>query len=463
LVFENGNFDNWEFAVGTIDTLGTITTNPTIAVPGKFELLKNDNSGQIDLIGGFSVYSPNGSKYCMKLGNIDEGNGVQQASYTYNVPPDGASSIILNYAVVLVNPGHPPNQQPRFTVKIYNVTDGKYLACPAFDFISSSDLPGFKYNSDGVFYKDWATTSINLTGLNGKQVRMEFTVNHCPFKEHYGYAYLDINEDIGSPIKGNIYCADQKSVTLTAPPGFKTYTWYTADFSKELGTGQVINLSPAPVDLTSVAVTITPYNGLGCTDTLYSTVKKIAEPFNFVVQKDINVCPGSPLDLTRPEYKAGSSSGLTFRYFTDQAGLIPLPSPSHITVAGTYYISAVNAGGCSSILPVNVTFNPPELTITNPAAVTFPAQVSLANSYTEQPGINYSYWKDASATIALDDADAITQSGTYYVKAELSGCTAIKPVKVTILPPPPLIIDAPTALRLITMALTTALGFMLKI
>ena len=98
-------------------------------------------------------------------------------------------------------------------------------------------------------------------------MRLEFNTNDCTLGKHFGYAYLDVNEDCNSPITGNVYCTNQISVTLEAPGGFGNYQWYTADLSTQLDGGQVINISPPPPDGTKYAVVVTPFFGLGCTDT----------------------------------------------------------------------------------------------------------------------------------------------------------------------------------------------------
>ena len=431
--FENGTFDNWDFAVGNIQKDGKITTFPSIAVPGSFTILKNDQSGPKDNYGKFSIFSPNGSKYCVKLGNELYGNTVQQMSYTLTIPPIGSSNIIFNYAVVLENPGHEPYQQPRFTVKIYNVTDDKYLDCPAFDFISSSSLPGFKYNSDGVFYKDWSSASINLSGLNNKKVRLEFTVNHCPFGEHAGYAYIDVDENISTPVQGNNYCINQAAVNLSGPPGFATYSWSTADLKTTLGTGQHLTIPPPP-DKTKLALTVSPFDGLGCSDTYYFDMNSINSDLDFSVIDEIVGCPGSAVDLTRPDVILSSSPNLTFEYLNESFEL--LPAPKNITQAGIYYVSAKNPAGCTNLLPVKISFGIPDLTLSILPAVEFPATVDLTKSFTRKPDVSYSYYNDKNATSPLPNFEAVEKSGIYYIKAETSfGCVNIQPINVTITAP----------------------------
>nr|WP_294948706.1 gliding motility-associated C-terminal domain-containing protein [uncultured Mucilaginibacter sp.] len=439
--FEKGNFDNWDFGVGSIAVSGDMTIYDSFAVPGSFTMLENDKSGRKDEYGKFSVFSPNGGKYSVMLGNTVFGNGVQQMSYRFTVPPSGINSIIFDYAVVLVSPGHEPKQQPRFTVKIYNVTDEKYINCPSFDFAFLTNLPGFKFANDSVVVKDWASASINLKGLNNKDIRLEFTVNHCPFKHHFGYAYIDVHEDIGEPIKGNYYCPEQAAITLSAPPGFASYSWYTSDFKTLLHTGQNLTIPPPP-NLTQLAVTVTPYNGVGCPDTLYTTVHASNSEYKFVAKQEIIGCPGSAVDLTQASVTAGSSPGLKFEYLTEAFEL--LSSPYDITQSGLYYIRATNAGGCSNLLPVKITFGLPELNIINPPTAVYPETVDLSKSFTPEQGVAYGYYIDAGTTIPLANFKALDRSGTYFIKAESAeGCVNVQPVTVTVQPPKPFTLTVP--------------------
>ncbi len=97
-----------------------------------------------------------------------------------------------------------------------------------------------------------------------------------------------------------------------------------------------------------------------------------------------------------------------------------------------------------------VTINPkPTVTITNPAAVCFPATVDItaaAVTTGSTAGLTFSYFTDAAGTIVLATPNAITTSGTYYIKGTLAtGCSDIKPVVVTINPKPIVSITNPAA------------------
>jgi gliding motility-associated-like protein len=79
----------------------------------------------------------------------------------------------------------------------------------------------------------------------------------------------------------------------------------------------------------------------------------------------------------------------------------------------------------------------PNLVVTNPANLCAGLTANLkATSITagSETGLVYTYWKDATATTALSEAEATAATaGTYYIKGtNQGGCFAIKPVVVIV-------------------------------
>ena len=451
--FETGTFNNWNCFAGTILRDGALSLSATSPVADRHTIIANTYPQELDPYGAFPINCPNGSGFSVRLGNSIAGGQAESVSYTFNIPAGNNDySILYNYAVVFQNPPHKPYEQPRFTSRVYNITDNKYIDCGSFEFVASSNLPGFQLSSIGntVFYKPWSPVTVNLSNLAGKTVRLEFTTNDCAFTQHFGYAYLDVNEDCSSsPISGSTYCGGAKSVTLTAPFGFATYNWYTADFSQSLGTQNILTISPAPPVNTTYAVAITPYDGLGCADTLYSKINVSNEPFNLTVISDITGC-STGVDLTSPAVTAGSTPGLTYTYFTDLNQTNYVPVPSRVTTSGVYFIKAVNKSGCNDIKSITVAIKePPNLTVTNPEGVCMPQKVDItAPPVTEgsEAGLVLTYWQDFITTIPLQNPNAIDKSGKYYIRGVLNGgCGAVKPVDVKVGAIPNIVINNPTS------------------
>lgn len=449
--FENGNLNGWEKSIGKRSLLGGDIMEPSTDVPYPDRFVVYDASSKyvVDEYGDFPVLCPNGSKYSIKLGNKIASGKMQRVTYTFDIPQGISSySLIFNYAVVLENPPHNHDQQPLFSARIYNVTDGNYISCPAFDFAASSALPGFKLSdkagprANSVYYKDWSTAMINLKAYAGKKVRLEFTSQDCRPSGHFGYAYLDIDEELSlRPISGNVFCSNQTVTTLNGPTGFENYTWYKDnDFTKPGISGQSITV-PA-IDKDKYALHLNPYLELGCVDTLYITLQKLPEPFNLVVAPKVYGCPGTGFDLTGANVTAGSSA-MKFSYYKDPFGLEYLPNPDRVLQSGTYYIRGTNAGGCTDIRPVEVILANPEISVTQPLPVRYPTKVDLSTTFTHIAGVTYDYFTDAAATKPMVDF-RVNVSGTYYIKATSGiGCSVIVQVKVVVNPPPPYTIEAP--------------------
>jgi gliding motility-associated-like protein len=455
--FEDGTFTNWKCYAGDIDRSGTITLGaPVAAVGGRHTMWQNSSPQIKDPYGDFPVNCPNGSKYSIQLGNAQGGHQAESVSYTYTIPADKQSfTIVYYYAVVLQTPGHQPFEQPAFQASITDISTGAVisppgapksyrsdLSCGNHVFTASAGLAGFQVSKidKGVVYKDWSPVVINLEGYAGHTIKMDFTTNDCVYSAHFGYAYLDFN-DICDPlydglIVGNKFCAGSTNMILTAPAGFETYTWYDGALTTPLGQDHTLKIDPLPADGTKYALVVTPYLGLGCVDTFYTTVKKVEEAFSLKVAPNIEGCRADGVDITQAYLTAGSSPGLKYEYYVDPDGQIYLSDPKLVKISGTYYIRGSNAFGCTDVAPIVVQlYEGPALVAKDPTPVCFPATVDLTKAVTTtDAGVVFGYYSDLTNKVLIPNPKVITKTGTYYVTGVSPGvaCTTVKEVNIII-------------------------------
>lgn len=438
--FELGTFDNWECSIGFISAAnGTITLNPSPPVIGRHTLIQNTTFQARDPYGDFPISCPNGSGYSIQLGNSGAGRQAERVSYTFTIPAnDNNYSIIYDSAVVFQNPNHGDWEQPKFTANVFDVTHNTYINCSSFSYAASANLPGFKQSAqhDSIFYKPWTPVTIKLSGYAGRTIRLEFTTNDCTRGGHFGYAYVDVNENCSSPISGNVQCASDTSQTLTAPFGFSGYRWFNSDFSRVLSNTIMLSMAPPPAPGTVLAVEVTPFAGQGCIDTVYTTIAYSAEVLDLrVPTSKIVSCISTPVDLTSGLITAGSSGNLSYFYYTDPSLINYAPTPKQITESGTYYIKAVNSAGCMAMRPVLLQLvNYPVLTVAAPPAITRPYTMDLLAALSGNTnGLYFTYWKDSLATIPLPNPHAVDRSGRYFIKVTNEGnCSLVYGVNAVI-------------------------------
>ncbi len=440
--FEKGDFTNWECSAGLIERTGEYSLDPTQSLYNRHTLFKTSAYQAYDYFGDFPVNCPNGSNYSIQLGNSSTGRGAERVSYTFTIPKDKDNfSLIYHYAVVFQNPSHAEFEQPKFTANVFDVSNDTYIGCSSFSFAASANLPGFKESTvkDSVFYKTWTPVTIKLSGYAGKQIRLEFTTNDCTRGGHFGYAYVDVNENCNTPISGNIYCTGDDSLNLVAPFGFSEYHWYGSNFNTIIGTENLLLLKPIPPVNSMYAVEVIPFPGQGCVDTIYTRIKFSPEIIKLSLPKKIVACISNPIDLTTPLITSGSSSGLTFEYYINASLTNYLATPKTITKSGFYYIKASNDSGCVALKGINLVVGDyPVFTFSaNPQNVTRPGIVDLSAIVNSTSVLTYTYFKDSAATIPQSNPKAINQNGKYFIKAtNEEGCFTISSVSVLVEEPP---------------------------
>lgn len=346
--FEDGNYSNWIFYTG-----GCCPINAGNVGQLNDRHLIISGTG-IDPYGGFPVVAPNGGTYSMKLGNNRSGGESEVARYYVNVPATSNSSfsLLYSYAVVFENPNHAESLQPRFEVTVFDSATKTPLPCNKYVYIASGGLQGFKRSvaDTNVYYKEWTTSTLDLSSFAGTTVGIDFSTGDCGLGAHFGYGYFDVT--CGAYEVNKIYCSDQPTVTLTAPPGFKDYEWRDSSTFASVGLGEKLTI-PTPGVTTSYAIILTPYDGFGCPDTLYTRFE--IEDMYLETTNDTNICKNSSLQLR----VTSNSTAKPYSYQWSSTGNISCNNCETPNITPTsnavYYVTVTDSTGCKKSDSVIVT------------------------------------------------------------------------------------------------------------
>jgi hypothetical protein len=243
------------------------------------------------------------------------------------------------------------------------------------------------------------------------------------------------------------------SITLN---GLLSGVTYIVNYKKNgIAQTPLTSTATATGKITITGLNANPYSGItitpsgGCMSIAQSVT--LSDPITFVPVASNNgpLNVGGTLNLSTT-----TTSGATYSWSGPNSfnSLSATTSITNVTAANAGdYTMTTTALGCTGISTTTVIINsPPVLTITNPVpacsvvSVDITAPQITAGSILP-PGTILSYFTDVATTTSLVNPSAINTSGTYYIKATNSSLSDVKPVIVSILPTPVLVIRNPNA------------------
>ncbi len=147
-------------------------------------------------------------------------------------------------------------------------------------------------------------------------------------------------------------------------------------------------------------------DGNGCSTTEPVTVSFNALPTLSITNPDA-VCSPSTIDLTATAVTAGSTSGLTYSYWSDTTATTSLTNAGTVADSGKYFIEGTDGNGCTAVEPVWAIINSaPEA----PTVSQFDS--ALVSSYSA----GNTWYANGSSTVLSSDNDYVpTATGSYYV------------------------------------------------
>lgn len=192
---------------------------------------------------------PKGEFGSIRLGNWNTGSEYESITFKYNVESNASAVLIIHYAMVLENPNHTANEQPRFTLDVFDEQNQPIdIKCASVDFHAPTEAEWADLKIRGIWHEsdwqgrrfnwqDWQTIGISLEEYIGTTLTITLTSYDCDQGGHCGYAYFMLNCS-RSDVDGLPWGEGSTTQKFTAPNGFN-YAWFNrtdVTFSDTLST-----------------------------------------------------------------------------------------------------------------------------------------------------------------------------------------------------------------------------------
>lgn len=365
--FSLGTWKGWNGCYGTFTKQGNKPILNPCEQPGyhvtRHVLKQGPGYHDPRTCGGLMTVYP-GEAWCARLGDTANGGHAEQLKYEVTVT-DETYLFVYRYAVVLESPDHTTEEQPGFKVEVQNMS-GQVIdsTCGLYEVYAPRCAPtdpgcevppGWNYcTSSGkqIYWKDWTTVGLNLTGLVGQTVRIVFTTHGCCYNAHCGYAYLSAY--CSYLTMQTAMCEGDTSATLTAPPGFG-YLWNTVNGDPSvIGDTTASIVVPNPTTGSTYTCTLTAVNG--CSVEISQTLTYTVIHSNFTHGSS---CATLPIQFIDSSYvNQNSVTGWRWDFDDGSPILTGNPNPVHTFPApGVYQVQLISSSteGCKDTIIKAVT------------------------------------------------------------------------------------------------------------
>ncbi len=298
------------------------------------------------------MVSPSGGAYSMRLGNANTGSQAESVELRFTVD-EQSTFFLLQYAVVMEDPNHSYDDQPRFELNISRAS-GEPVDCGRYVVRAERELEGFVSCGD-LRVRPWTTVGIELQSYLGEEIIIEILTTDCGLGGHFGYSYFDATcQPLTIEVVG--YCADSDSAIVQVTEGFVEYLWESGDT-----TSTYVDHDPQQGDTYQVTVT----SATGCTLVLSDTLPPLEEVLDPVFSGPYDSLYCGDVDNFR--FRPIVSNGE--RIYSFYHGYFGQSFPINLDLDTSYQFYAVNGYGCISDT-VTYTFETnspePEFIITPP-------------------------------------------------------------------------------------------------
>jgi hypothetical protein len=183
--FEKGDFSAW-------DSVRFLWNGSGVVRPSDKSVVVSPGSDPI----ATSITTVLHGQHAVRVNNFDDSYHISRIVRDIAVPSDGSPfTLTFNWAAVLEDPQHQPNEQPYVNVEVLDVTTGEVIRNRHY-FANDPSFPGWLPYLGGQWKAiDWQTEQ--LTGLEsrkGHTLRVTIEAADCSLGGHGGYAYFDAEE-----------------------------------------------------------------------------------------------------------------------------------------------------------------------------------------------------------------------------------------------------------------------------
>ena len=185
---------------------------------------------------------PKGEFGSVRLGNWNTGSEYESMTFHYTVESSSMAVLLIHYAMVLENPNHTAQDQPRFTLDVLDEAGNPIdRQCASVDFHAPTsdewDDPSVRdiwhqltyYDNAGgsgrlINWQEWKTIGISMEDYVGQTLTITLTAYDCDQGGHFGYCYFMLNCS-RSDVDGLPWGDGATTRMFTAPEGFD-YAWF---------------------------------------------------------------------------------------------------------------------------------------------------------------------------------------------------------------------------------------------
>lgn len=440
-------------SISVLDASGTLLGQTQVFgdVSGTYGIPFTPLAGQCYyfVVDNDGVSGPPGFNYTMQISNTvptHPANPTQPACT--NIGFDGGStSGWLGSWGHSMQTGVAPQPTPTYTPIFYNTTGGHHtITTPGVDLQApiQTVCPQIPGNTNSLLLGDGPNAAYGGASIEQK---FQVTASNALFTYYYAlviqdggasgatahtdqeqpYFKIEALNCAGAPITcGNLL--------VTGGPGIPGFT-------------QIGTTGTYWKDWTAVMLDLTPYIGSCVTMRFtvgdcsigahyaYAYLDATCAPMSITAPP--NVCQYQTTTLTAP------TGAATYSWVNTAAPATVLGTTNTLSITPTttgtftYQCTMTSVTGCNSTLTSTITVLPtPQITVTNPPAVCSPATVDLTSSsvVTINSGTGtLGYFSDAACTLPIASPNAVTSSGTYYIRIlNANGCYEVEPVTVVV-------------------------------